>query len=161
MRPDRVYRTSVLQPMDNYNPGMDVEAVAGEFTTGPASGMMLSGRGVYYPRLSGLGTPFFPRLRNWWAGVKARAWMRKMAQAPMAPMAGVFSDSSVPGGGVAVQETAYGPAAGPGPWSRPDKRISQMVSTAYGQSAHFPQPMQNGIDKTTMMMWRGLRWPWH
>lgn len=162
MRPDRVMRTSVLSPMVGYNPGRDVQAVADEFTTGPASGMTLGGfgRGVYYPHLRGFGAAgggLFPRLRNWWAGVRARAWMRKQG---MPAQRGV-SDASVPGGGVAVQQSAYGPAAGMGPWGVPQTRVHQMVANAYGQSSNFPPNMQEGIDKTTMMMWRGLRWPWH
>jgi hypothetical protein len=157
MRPDRVMRTSVLSPMVGYNPGQDVQMVANAFTTGPQSGMTLSGPGVYRPVLRGLGAPLFPRLRNWWAGVRARAWMRKMqASAPVG-----FADSSVPGGGVAVQQSAYGPAAGIGPWGGPQRQIHQMVAQAYGRSSNLPPNMQEGIDKTTMMMWRGLRWPWH
>lgn len=170
MRPDRVYRTSVLSPMVDYNPGSDVEAVADAFTTGPQSGMMLSGlgRGAYRPVLRGfgavtlLGPGLFPRIRNWWAGVRARAWMKKVAASQ--PVHGYgfsgFSDASVPGGGVAVQPSAHGPAAGPGPWSSPQMQVHQMVAQAYGQSPSFPANMQTGIDKTTMMYWRGIRYPW-
>ncbi len=49
MRPDRVYRTSVLSPMVGYQPGADVNAVAMAFTQGPYRGMMLSGLGAPGP----------------------------------------------------------------------------------------------------------------
>jgi hypothetical protein len=162
MRPDRVYKTGVLSPMVGYNPGQDVQAVAYEFSTGPQSGMALSGlpwRGAYRPMLRGFGAAgggLFPRVRNWWAGVRARAWMRKMQAAPVQG----FHDASVPGGGVAIQSMAHGPAAGIGPWGGPQQQVHAMVSQAYGRSSNFPQAMQDGIDKTTMMYWRGLRYPW-
>ncbi len=38
MRPDGVYRTSVLQPMVGYSPQVDVQAVAQAFTQGPPLG---------------------------------------------------------------------------------------------------------------------------
>ncbi len=46
MRPDGVYRTSVLQPMANYSPQADVMAIAQEFTQGPPLGTMLQGLGA-------------------------------------------------------------------------------------------------------------------
>lgn len=46
MRPDRVYRTSVLSPMMNYSPQADVQAVAYAFTQGPPLGTMLQGLGA-------------------------------------------------------------------------------------------------------------------
>lgn len=45
MRPDRVYRTSVLAPMMNYSPQADVQAVAYAFTQGPPLGTQLQGLG--------------------------------------------------------------------------------------------------------------------
>lgn len=49
MRPDRVYRTGVLAPMVGYQPQADVNAVAQEFSQGPARGMQLSGLGAPGP----------------------------------------------------------------------------------------------------------------
>lgn len=45
MRPDRVYKTSVLAPMVGYQPQRDVQAVAQAFTQGPPLGTMLRGLG--------------------------------------------------------------------------------------------------------------------
>jgi len=47
MRPDRVYRTSVLSPSMNFNPGQDAQAVTAEFTE-RSQNLSLSG-----PRTSG------------------------------------------------------------------------------------------------------------
>ncbi len=47
MRPDGVYRTSVLQPMFGYQPQADVQAVARSFTQGPPLGTHLQGLGYY------------------------------------------------------------------------------------------------------------------
>jgi len=59
MRPDRVYRTSVLQPMVGYRPDVDVQAVAQEFATGPVYGMYADA-----PGMSGLGQPnIFQRMK--------------------------------------------------------------------------------------------------
>ncbi len=67
VRPDQVYRTSVLQPIVGYQPQQDVMAVAQEFTQGPyafqagnagtmvASG--ISGLGAAGPRVQLLGPP--------------------------------------------------------------------------------------------------------
>lgn len=49
MRPDRVYRTSVLAPMVGYQPQADVQAVAQAFTQGPPLGTMLQGLGAFGP----------------------------------------------------------------------------------------------------------------
>jgi hypothetical protein len=43
VRPDRVYATSVLQPVQGYQPNQDVQAVAGEFTQYPMSLQVKSG----------------------------------------------------------------------------------------------------------------------
>lgn len=66
MRPDRVYRTSVLSPMMGYDPHRDMQAVAMVFTQGPARGM----------QLQGMPGP----IRRWWEGVKARIAARKAQQ---------------------------------------------------------------------------------
>lgn len=49
VRPDRVYRTGVLTPITGYQPEADVQAVAMDFTQGPARGLMLEGLGAPGP----------------------------------------------------------------------------------------------------------------
>lgn len=65
VRPDAVYRTSVLAPMAGYSPGADVQSVAMAFTSpfGPNG-------------LNGLGNS--GGIAAWWAGVKAK-WAAKRA----------------------------------------------------------------------------------
>lgn len=46
VRPDRVYRTSVLSPIVGYQPGADVQAVAQAFTQGPPRAGSLAGLGA-------------------------------------------------------------------------------------------------------------------
>lgn len=65
MRPDRVYRTSVLSPIAGYSPGVDVQAVAMGFTR-PFGPNGLAGFGGSGGRLSA-----------WWANLKARIAMWK------------------------------------------------------------------------------------
>lgn len=65
MRPDRVYRTSVLSPIAGYSPGADVQAVAMGFTR-PFGPNGLAGFGGSGGRLS-----------SWWANLKARIAMWK------------------------------------------------------------------------------------
>jgi hypothetical protein len=168
MRPDRVYRTSVLSPMTGYVPGYDVQMVAREFAMGPQTGMSLQGLGA---------TPW-DKVKGWWQGVKARARAGKM-QAAMpaaaAQMPTVASEAvlSPPGASMPPQRTgwagdllAHGYSMAPaivtaarvGPYARgvPDR----MVTHAWGQSTALPAFAEEAAAKTTMMMWRGLRWPW-
>lgn len=65
MRPDGVFRTSVLQPMAGYSPGADVQSVAMAFTApfGPNG-------------LNGFGNS--GGIAAWWSGVKAK-WAAKRA----------------------------------------------------------------------------------
>lgn len=49
VRPDRVYRTSVIVPFANYQPQADMQAVARAFTTGGPLAMQLSGFGASAP----------------------------------------------------------------------------------------------------------------
>jgi len=46
VRPDRIVRTGVLQPIVGYQPQSAVMSVTQEFTSGPATGMQLSGLGL-------------------------------------------------------------------------------------------------------------------
>lgn len=67
MRPDRVYRTSVIAPMTGYQPQRDVNAVAMMFTQGAARGMMLEGLGAMPGPLARLKA----RIQAWIAERKA------------------------------------------------------------------------------------------
>lgn len=72
VRPDQVYRTSVLQPIYGYQPGADVQAVAMAFTQGPDRGMMLQGLGA----MPGPIQRFLARLQAWIAVKKAKKLMQ-------------------------------------------------------------------------------------
>jgi len=170
LRPDRVYRTSVLSPMTGFQPGQAVMATARDFTMGPYSGMSLNG-----PR-------WFPRVRAWWAGVKmrARAGGGPMMMLPPSAIPSTSiptaSEKQVHAPGSSLPPTAHGHGYGllhhggnsapmivtadvVGPFGR---GIPQdMVARAYGQSPSLPPFAAEAASKTSMMMWRGLRWPWH
>jgi len=165
LRPDRVYRTGVLSPMTGFRPGEAVQTVAADFTLGPYSGMSLSG----------LGRPaLFSRLRNWWAGVRARARAGQtvivMRSAP-GPAAAAVAQVHAPGaslpptarghayghgGGHSAPMYATGMQVGPISYGLPDS----MVTASYGQSPSLPSFAADAASKTTMMRWRGLRFPW-
>jgi hypothetical protein len=171
MRPDRVYRTGVLSPMVGYQPGMAVQAVADAFTTGPQAG------------LQGPFTGFWGKVSMWWQGVKARAKAGTSQVVALIPAA--IQQSAVPTAsepqihapGAAVPPVPMGAAVGnphmftgrmaPAPYTANLVAPymvgipSQMVSAAYGQSTSLPPYAAEAASKTTMMMWRGLRWPWH
>jgi len=78
MRPDRVYRTSVLAPMVGYQPPADVEAVAMAFTQGAERGMMLQGLGAMPAPVE----RFLARLRAWIAERRAKKLMSAGMPAP-------------------------------------------------------------------------------
>jgi hypothetical protein len=170
MRPDRVYRTSVLQSMVGYRPGYDVQQVAHEFTVGPQTGMTLSG-------LRGLGA--LDKLRIWWHGVKARARggvpagflpPGRAQQIPTSASEPVLHapGASVPPsrGGWAGDEIRHGYSMAPqyttaqivGPSAQ--GVVNQLVGRAWGQSPSLPAFAEEAAAKTTMMRWRGLRFPW-
>jgi hypothetical protein len=135
-------------------------ANADAFTTGPYSGMSLSGlRGGLVGRIS-----------NWWQGVKARAAAGRAAFAPaVSPAAAVPTSASEKTVEHVPQGNAWGYYGGQvvpmaqqasvvGPLTR---HLPQaMVSAAYGQSPSLPNYAQDGAAKTAMMAWRGVRWPW-
>lgn len=170
LRADRVYRTSVLAPMTGYRPGEAVMAIARDFTVGPYTQMTLSGFGQ--PGL-------FPRLRAWWQGVKARAAAGRMPAVAMMPSpVSTATEKQVHTPSVTLPPMAHGKAWGLNPmrWGGQTapapvtayyagpltRHIPQaMVVQAYGQSPSFPTYAEEAAAKTTMMMWRGLRWPWH
>ena len=65
MRPDRVYKTGVLSPMQGYQPNQDVQAVAAEFTDFPTN--------LQVTALSGAtGAGFFQRLALRWNAWRAQ-----------------------------------------------------------------------------------------
>ena len=157
LRPDRVYRTGVLSPMDGFRPGQAVMVTADRFTSGPYTGMQLSG-------LRGLGF----RLSTWWEGVKARAAAGRAGYAslPAAPtaMAPTAAQPTVH----TPQGHAYGyykqhqvaPMAAYGETMGPAAMLPGMITRAYGQSPSLPTYAADAASKTTMMRWRGVRWPW-
>lgn len=179
MRPDRVMRTSVLSPMNNYVPGYDTQMVAAEFILGPR-GMTLSGlRGMKWT----------DKLKLWWHGVKTRAsgampnWHAAAAARAAAAEPTTASEKVVHEAGAspppqgnafglrnksawAGDELYYGGAMAPkyatafvvGPLSRGIPGAA--VSRAYGQSSSLPSFAAEAAAKSTMMRWRGLRYPW-
>lgn len=79
VRPDRVYRTSVLSPIVGYQPGADVQAIATAFTQGPPRAGSLAG-------LNGPFSQFGARIKAWWNARRAHKFMMNGAGgAPMAP----------------------------------------------------------------------------
>lgn len=74
VRPDAVYRTSVLQSIVGYQPQADVQAVAAAFTLGPTGAMTVTG----LSGLRGAGP-----IATWWANVKAK-WAAKFHPAAVA-----------------------------------------------------------------------------
>jgi hypothetical protein len=81
VRPDRVYRTSVLTPIVGYQPQMDVQAVARAFTQGPPLGTQLQGLGYYgFHGLQGNGWDNFKsRMRNFFARFRFNREVAKAA----------------------------------------------------------------------------------
>lgn len=166
LRPDRVYRTSVLSPMTGFRPGQAVQAIAQDFTQGPRLGTTLSGFGQ-----ASAGT----RLRAWWEGVKARARGAMVPQARAAlpaasqgPTAATVPQVHSPGASLPPTSQGYphggrlAPAYTAAEHLEPRfKHIPEkLVARAYGQSPSLPPFAEEAATKTAMMMWRGLRWPW-
>lgn len=80
MRPDAVYRTSVLQPFAGYQPPADVNAVAMMFTQAAERGMALNGLGGWGPW-----DRFKARVQAWVAERQARKFMSATVPADMPP----------------------------------------------------------------------------
>lgn len=160
LRPDRVYRTSVLAPMTGFRPGQAVQATAQSFTQGPYRGMSLSGFGQK-PSIA-------DRVKAWWRGL-----MTPPSAPPMVPVPGPAAASQVQvhSPGASMPPTAQGyergyslaPAYQSANFLAPHFRHipEKLVSRAYGQSTALPPFAEEAATKTAMMMWRGLRWPWH
>lgn len=165
LRPDRVYRTSVLAPMTGYMPGQAVQAIAQDFTQGPYRGMSLSGLGQ---------ASAMDRLKNWWEGVKQRARGGATVTVTLPPQAATPTASAqqqVHAPGPSMPPTAQGyprgyslaPAIAAADFLAPQFRNipDKLITRAYGQSTALPPFAEEAATRTAMMMWRGLRWPWH
>lgn len=163
LRPDRVYKTGVLSPMVGFRPGEAIMTTAQRFTQGPYTGMSLQGL---------RGASLVDRARAWWQDVKARARAGTAQvqvqfhtdQAPTTAAQAVVSSS-----GPSPHGNAYGfyrqheiaPMAAYGESFGPASRLPHaLTAQAYGQSPSLPAYASDAAAKTTMMRWRGLRWPW-
>lgn len=148
LRPDRVYATGVISPMTGFRPGEAVMSTATRFTQGPYTGMSLSG-------LRGPG--LVARVQAWWQGVKARA--SGMMPAPQAAAPAVAAQATVQVSPSFAQHQ-IAPMAAYGAFGPAGSLPHAMTARAYGQSPSLPTYAADAATKTTMMMWRGLRWPW-
>lgn len=75
VRPDAVYRTSVLQPTTNYRPIHDSQLIAREFAGGMLQG--LRGQQLQLLGLHGTNLGLWDRIKFWWTGL----WTKKQAAA--------------------------------------------------------------------------------
>ena len=150
MRPDAVYKTSVLRPMTGYIPQQDVMNVAMDFTQGPymfmQGSMPAQGQGVAGPQVKLMGV-WPPSSWGWLANLKARLdlWRAKRAAAK-AGMSGLMG--LIP----------YGPAQ----WAAgqvvplPSQRMSMLTAMAQkDMSSHFADQNTDAI----MARWNILRAP--
>lgn len=152
IRPDRVYQTGVLAPMTGFRPGQAVMATANAFTSGPYTGMQLSG-------LRGVGA----RLSAWWQNVKARAQAGRAAYAMPALPAPTAAQPAITNanGRPFISQHNVAPMAAYGETMGPAAGLPHaLTSRAYGQSSSLPSYAADAAAKTTMMRWRGVRWPW-
>lgn len=147
LRPDRVYATGVLSPMTGFRPGEAVMTTAQRFTQGPYTGMNLGG-------LRGVGA----RVAAWWQGVKTRAAITRASASAAHATPGMPSVAAQP---VVISQHQIAPMAAYGETFGPASNLPMsMTSRAYGQSASLPAYAAEAATKTTMMAWRGVRWPW-
>jgi hypothetical protein len=166
LRPDRVYATGVLSPMAGFRPGEAIMENAQRFTQGPYMGA----------NLSGLGRPaWMAKMSAWWQGVKDRAragsgGVAVRAQVPAVAAQPTITDPSgnatpgIPRGnayGWHRQQHSIAPMAAYGENFGPASRLPHaLTAQAYGQSPSLPGYAAEAAAKTTMMAWRGMRWPW-
>ena len=160
LRPDAVYRTSVIQPLIGFSPQQDVMAVAGEFTQGPYSfqqGGALSGLGLARSSPIRLMGPYsygyHGPIANWWGRVKARwAMLRAQYQAQKAMRAA--ARAGVHGLGF----TPFGPAAWAGPQvvGDPAQRMSMLIAMA---QKDLPSDFQAMNASLIYQRWMALRMP--
>lgn len=152
LRPDRVYRTGVLAPMVGFQPGQAIMATTDAFTSGPYTGMQLSG-------LRGIGA----RLSAWWQGVKARAAAGGGAAfaPPALPAPTAAQPAIAHANGRPFMQHQIAPMAAYGESMGPAAGLPHaLTARAYGQSPSLPTYAADAAAKTTMMRWRGVRWPW-
>lgn len=93
VRPDGIYRTSVLQPAIGYDPNADVQSVAASFTQYPMD-LQTNGLG----NLRGIG--FIDRLRLQFATWKAKRMAKQSLQSPPAQAAQMAQMRAVGQGGM-------------------------------------------------------------
>lgn len=127
VRPDRVYRTSVLSPIVGYQPGADVQAIATAFTQGP-------------PRagsLAGLGNPFATfgaRVRAWWNARRAQRFMSAGTAGLGAPIAPAFTEGQMIAPQLAHQMkmlARLGPQSGGGPMPAAFAMATRRINSFY------------------------------
>lgn len=125
MRPDRVYRTSVLAPMMNYSPQADVQAVAQAFTQGPPLATMLQGlRGLRDGDLS--------------AWDKFKLWLKGISPAGL--VAAVNNAAAV--------ESMNNPSPPPGPQQQAASQVApQMQSQMMMLMRLSTSGMQPGVQR--------------
>ena len=153
VRPDRIYRTGVIQPMVGFVPQRDVMAIARAFTQGPylfmqgqtqPAGQGVAGLGraaqIHLMGLAAANMGYFQKLKMRYQAWKARRQMAKMG------MSGLYG----------IQP--WGPKAWTGPQvvSLPSNRMAMLV--AMQQKDQAPEFAQNNTD-VIMQRWNYLRAP--
>lgn len=148
VRPDQIVRTSVLQPIVGYQPQNDVMMVTQEFTSGPASGMQLSGLGA--PFGQGPIAQWFKQVGNGVRAAFARGRARRMmltnAAAPMAPINQMASGSVILAAGPVIPPPAIMHAQGVAPQLHAMQDMARFLSmrgTAPMRGEMFPQRRWN------------------
>jgi hypothetical protein len=95
VRPDGVYRTSVLQPIQGYQPNQDVQAVAASFTERPMS-IPLSGLGGFLGAAPTVG--LLQRAKSWIQSRMASKGAGQFVALTTGPMTGPGSAQRPTGG---------------------------------------------------------------
>lgn len=179
VRPDQVYRTSVLQPIVGYQPQQDVMAVAQDFTQGPyafqqgAAGSMIasgvSGLGAAGPRVTLLGPPIqflgqrggvslfgFGDISN--LGWLQKVWLKFKAWRASSKANAVLNASSLPGAGMSGLGSLvpFGPRqwAGQQVMPMPSDRMQMLVMMA---QKNQPSVMAANNTAAVMQRWNYLR----
>jgi hypothetical protein len=155
LRPDAVYRTSVIQPLIGYSPQQDVMNVAAEFTQGPyafqqGTGLGLARRGSPI-RLMGPG--YHGPIADWWTRVKAK-WAMLKAQYQAQKAMRAAAKAGMHGLGF----TPFGPAAWAGPQvvGDPSARMGMLVAMA---QKDLPADFQAMNASLIYQRWMALRMP--
>ena len=138
VRPDRVYRTSVLTPIVGYQPQVDVQAVARAFTQGPPLGTQLQGL-----RGNGVG-----RVRCWWEGVKSKLGFKNAH--PCVALAQDAAGNTVAvdhNGNAAIVSTSPGPASFEASMVAPQmqSQMAMLSRLTAGSNAAIVGPLASGM----------------